>query len=59
MTCHDVGSLEEDVWPHVGGADHVTEQGLAKQSHRAEDVGWQPIEWENISQPAENKGTLI
>ena len=53
VTIHHSDSLEEDVWPHVGGADHVAEQGLAEQSHRAEYVGRQPIEWENIGQPAE------
>ena len=46
-------SLEEDMGPEVCCADHVAEQGLAEQGHRAEDVGREPVKWENIGQPAE------
>ena len=49
-------SLEEDMGPQVCCADHVAEQGLAEQGHRAEDVGREPVKWENIGQPAEKMG---
>ena len=46
-------SLKEDMGPEVCCADHVAEQGLAEQGHWAEDVGREPVKWENIGQPAE------
>ena len=42
--------------PQVCCADYVAEQGLAEQGHRAEDVGREPVKWENIGQPAEKMG---
>ena len=52
-------SLEEDMGPQVCCADHVAEQGLAEQGHWAEDVGREPVKWENIGQPAEKLGFMF
>ena len=52
-------SLEEDMGPQVCCADHVAEQGLAEQGHRAEDVGREPVKWEDIGQPAEKLGFFL
>ena len=47
--------LEQAVRPHVAVCDHVAEQGLAQQRHRAqaEDVGGEAVEGEHPGEPAE------